>query len=191
MPPICVLILGRSFIRHVKDFHCRNFNAHIAKNLSLDGNLLIKWHGIGSRTVSKTTEYDLGVVEEFAPNVVLIQLGTNDLTTILAVQTGSGIEDLCHLLYESYGAELICVCQTLYRKDASSFNKRVDLLTKYLKVVLEPIPNVFYWHHRGFWRCKSRFLARDGVHLNKMGHYKDFRSLRGPVLKCIRIFSGR
>ena len=86
--------------------------------------------------------------------------------------------------------ELICVCQTLYRKDASSFNKRVELLTKYLKVVLEPIPYVFYWRHSGFWRCKSRFLARDGVRLNKLGH-KYFRSLRGAVLRCIRIFSGR
>ena len=74
--------------------------------------------------------------------------------------------------------ELICLCQTLYRQDASSFNKQVDLLTKYLKVVLEPIPYVFYWRYRGFWRCKSRFLARDDVHLNKLGH-KYFRSLRG------------
>ena len=28
-------------------------------------------------------------------------LGTNDLTTILAIETGSEIQDLCHLLYES------------------------------------------------------------------------------------------
>ena len=56
-------------------------NAHIAKNLSLDGDLLVRWHGIGGRTVSKTREYDLGVVEEFAPNVVIMQLGTYDLTT--------------------------------------------------------------------------------------------------------------
>ena len=63
-------------------------------------------------------------------------LGTNDLTTISAIESGSEIEDLCHLLYESHGVESICVCQILYRIDASSFNKQVDLLTKYLKVVL-------------------------------------------------------
>ena len=95
-------------------------------------------------------------------------LGTNDLTTISAIETGSEIEDLCHLLYESHGVELICVCQILYRIDESSFNKQVDLLTKYLKVVLEPTPYLFYWRHRGFWHCKSSFLARDGVHLNKL-----------------------
>ena len=30
------------------------------------------------------------------------------------------------------------VCQTLHRQDTSSFNKKVDLLTKYLEVVLNP-----------------------------------------------------
>ena len=45
-----------------------------------------------------------------------MQLGTNDLTTISAVETGSAIEDLCRLLYVSYGVELICVCQTLTGK---------------------------------------------------------------------------
>ena len=113
MPLIRVLILGHSFIRLVHDFLCRNFNAHIAKNLSLDGDLLIRRHGIGGRTVSKTREYDVGVVEEFAPNVVLMQLGTNDLATRSVVETGSEIGDLCRLLYESCEVELICVCQTL------------------------------------------------------------------------------
>ena len=70
----------------------------------------------------------------------------------------------------------------------SQVNKQVDLLTKYLMVVLEPLPYTFHWRHRGFWRCKSRFLARDGVHLNNHGSYKFFRSLRGAVLRCMRIF---
>lgn len=191
MAPIRILILGHSFIRRLHDFLLRNFNTQIASNLSLQGDLLIRWHGIGGRTVLKTRKYDLDIVKEFAPNVVILQLGTNDLTTTSAVETGSAIEDLSRLLYESYGVEVICVCQTIYRQDAPYFNKQVNLLTKYLKVVLEPMPYVLYWRHRGFWHCKSRVLARDGVHLNNLGHYKYFRSLRGAVLRCMRAFSAR
>ena len=191
MAPVRVLFLGHSFIRRLHDFLLRNFNTKIATNLSLEGDLVIRWHGIGGRTISKTKAYDLHVVEEFAPNIVILQLGTNDLATTSAVETGSAIEDLCRLLYESYGVEVICVCQTLHRQDAFSFNKQVDLLTKYLRVVLEPLSYVIYWRHRGFWRCKSRFLARDGVHLNNRGHYKYFRSLRGAVLRCMRFFMSR
>ena len=138
MPPIRVLIVGHSFIRRVHDFLCRNFNAHIAKNLSLDGDLLVRWHGIGDRTVSKTREYDLGVVEEFAPNVVIMQLGTNDLTTISAGRwnwLGNWRSVSFTLWVIESGIDL--------RQNASSFNKQADLLTKYLMVVLEPIPYVF------------------------------------------------
>ena len=38
----------------------------------------------------------------------------------------------------------------------------------------------------GFWKCKTRFLARDGVHLNNVGQYKFFRSLRGAVLRYLK-----
>ena len=127
MAPVRVLFLGHSFIRRLHDFLLRNFNTKIATNLSLEGDLVIRWHGIGGRTISKTKAYDLHVVEEFAPNIVILQLGTNDLVTTSAVETGSAIEDLCRLLYESYGVEVICVCQTLHRQDAFSFNKQVDL----------------------------------------------------------------
>ena len=69
IPQILVLILGHSFICRLHDFLRRNLNTPIAKHLSLEGDLLIRRHVIGGRTVSKTREYDLCVVEEFAPNV--------------------------------------------------------------------------------------------------------------------------
>ena len=93
MAPVHVLILGHLFIRRLDDFLLCNFNTKIATNLSLEGDLVIRWHGIGGRTISKTKAYDLHIVEEFAPNIVILQLGTNDLAT--TVETGSAIEDLC------------------------------------------------------------------------------------------------
>ena len=121
MQPIRVLILGHSSIRRVHDLLCCNFNAHIAKKLSLDGDLLIGWHRIRGRTVSKTREYDLGVVEEFTPNVVIMQLGTNDLTTISAVETGSAIEDLCCLLYESCPMHSVSVITRVFSWNLAFF----------------------------------------------------------------------
>ena len=56
LPPIRVFILRHSFIRRLHDFLRRNFNTHIAENLTLDGDLLIRWQGIGGRTVSRPTQ---------------------------------------------------------------------------------------------------------------------------------------
>ena len=184
--PTRVLILGHSFIHRLQSFIVSRYSLSFLSNLQLSKNLHIRWQGIGGRTVSKVVKYDLGVVGSFAPEIVIVQLGSNDLTSMSAAKTGSAIEDLARLLFECYGVKLVCVRQTIFRRDSPSFNKQVKLLTQYLKVVLEPLPYVIYWRHRGFWNCKTRFFARDGVHLNSLGQYKFFRSLRGAVLKCFK-----
>ena len=51
------------------------------------------------------------------------------------------------------------------------FNRKAKLLTKYLRVVLEPIPYAIFWDHRGFWRPTLNFYARDSVHLNSLGQW--------------------
>ena len=65
----------------------------------------------------------------------------------------------------------------------------MSILSQYLKVVFETIPYVVFWRHQGFWKCKTRFLARDGVHLNNLGQYKFYRSVRGAVLRCLNDFA--
>ena len=144
MAPTRVLILGHSFIHQLHKFLVAKYSSDFVKNLQLSDDLLIKWHGIEGRTIAKTSSYDLGVAESFAPDIVILQLGTNDLTTLSAVVTGSAIKDLTRLLHESYGVKFVCVCQTIYQAGTlSSFDTQVNLLTQYLRVVLEPLPYVF------------------------------------------------
>ena len=189
MAPTRVLILGHSFIHRLYSFIVVHFGRDFVENFHLGDDLIFKWHGIGGRTVAKTRQFDLGVVESFTPDIVILQLGTNDLSVLSAVETGSAIEDLVHLLYNSCNVKRICVCQTIYRENAPLFNNQVNILSKYVGVVLEPIPYACYWKHRGFWKSKSRFFHRDGVHLNNLGHYKLYRSLRGAILGCWRALS--
>lgn len=93
--PVRVLILGLSFIGRFRDFLLCNSQYSNLLNLSYEGNLIIRWHGIGWRTVLKTRAYDHKVlVEAFAPHVLVLQLGTKDLVTPSTVETGSAIQDL-------------------------------------------------------------------------------------------------
>lgn len=127
-------------------------------------------------------------MEDFGPDIVLLQLGTNDLPNSPAITVGSSLEHLVTVLHEEYKVDLICVCQTLRRSSSDVvFNSKVGLLTKYMKTVLEPIPYAFFWSHRGFWKTKGTYLLGDGVHLNGRGQHKLYRSLRGAVLKCLRL----
>ena len=48
-------------------------------------------------------------------------------------------DDFVRLLHDTYGVKVVCVCQTIMRQGALVFNRKAKLLTKYLRVVLEPI----------------------------------------------------
>ena len=54
----------------------------------------LKWHGVWGRTVLKTVQFDLSVVEKFMPDIVILQLGTYDLSHLPTVNVVSAIEDL-------------------------------------------------------------------------------------------------
>lgn len=183
-----VLILGHSFIRRLEQFvaTCSQVN----HQFMLDEAAMFQWHGVGGRTVAKTMRHDLHVVASFAPDIVILQLGTNDLSRLDPLVVGSSLEDLVRLLHDHFNVKVICVCQTIYRgADQVAFNVRVRALSKYMKTFLEPLPFSFLWGHRGFWNTTQTFLGRDGVHLNKQGHYKLYRSLRGAVLKSLRLYA--
>ena len=99
----------------------------------ITGDLSTKWHGIGGRTISKLIRHDLGVVETFAPEIIVNQLGTNHLSFLSTVETGSALEELSRLLHESYDLPRVCVYQTTFRGNAPLINRQVMLLTNISK----------------------------------------------------------
>ena len=183
-----VLVLGDYFIRRLRLFLSRDSH-HFRVDFKLSHRAFIKWHGVGGRTVSKTLHLDLNVIETFRPEIIIMQLGSNDLTDSDPLHVGSAIDDFVRLLHDTYGVKVVCVCQTIMRQGAVVFNRKAKLLTKYLRVVLEPIPYAIFWGHRGFWRPTQNFYARDGVHLNSFGQEKYHRSLRGAILRSLSLFS--
>ena len=101
MAPTRVPILGHSFVHCLHTFLLAHYGRDFVNNFNLSDDLIFKWHGMGGRTVAKIRQYDLEVVESFAPDIVISELGTNDLTQLSALETGSAIEDLASLSYES------------------------------------------------------------------------------------------
>ena len=91
------------------------------------------WHGVGGRTVTKVIRYDLEIVRQFSPDIVILQLGTNDISDRSirsALTVGSQLEDLTKLLHEQFGVTVVCLCQTILRENAH-LNVRIRTLTDY------------------------------------------------------------
>jgi lysophospholipase L1-like esterase len=106
-------------------------------------------HVIGGRTVNKVRNHDLGVVARLSPYIVILEIGTNDLSLLPAEVVGSEIEELVSLLQQTYHIKVVCVCLVTPRNCKPVFNAKRVIVNKYLTVVLEHMPNVFTWLHRG------------------------------------------
>ncbi|CAH3160473.1 unnamed protein product, partial [Porites evermanni] len=66
---------------------------------------------------------------------------------------------------DTFSVRVIGVCKVLPRVRAPFFNGAASILNQYLCGVLEPIPNVFCWRHRGFDNPSVHPYLPDGVHL--------------------------
>ena len=186
-----ILILGHSFVRRLQTFLTEHHDRRAAHNMNLPHEN-ISFLGIGGRTVSKMLSFDLDKIKAFQPKVIILELGTNDLCVVgqRPESVGSDIEHLVQVLHDHCGAEFIMVCLVIYRSaippHVPDFSHKVDLLNKYLKAVLEPLPYAEAWSHRGLQSPSIAVLCRDGVHGNAAGNYALYRSYRRAILFALK-----
>ena len=141
-----VLIVGHSFVRRFELFLSEGIDTKVRQNLNLSCSAQITFLGVGGRTVHKLSKFDLHFVRCLQPQIVILEIGSNDLSPPDARPkvVGSKIETLVQHLHAECQLETIVVCQTINRaaglRDPPSFNDRVALLNQYLSVVLETLP---------------------------------------------------
>ena len=104
------------------------------------------------------------MVRQLVPDVIFLELGSNNLVELSPQTVGSELESLVRELYEIDSVQFVVVGQVLRRHTPNSveYNCKVGKLHQYLKVVLEPLPFCYYWRHRGNLFCcslKRHFLS--------------------------------
>ena len=87
MAPPRILILGHSFIRRLPGLMQKRGHEHLIAKLSSLGS--ISFHGVGGRTVAKVRKFDLSVIRRLSPDIIVLELGSNDLTRLPAQTVGS------------------------------------------------------------------------------------------------------
>ena len=195
-PIITVLIFGHSFIRRLAEYAIRTFG--IYHNLGLDYNIAnVHFHGIGGLTAERARYEDLHTIARYRPDLIYIELGSNDLCNVnnRPETVGNTIYEFINdLLGLNTNLQGIVVGETIFREGRGiprripNYNNNVILLNQYNRVVLnsENIPRTSVWRHRGLWNSRLATLNRDGVHLNELGMYRHYRSIRGAIIHAIR-----
>lgn len=122
----------------------------------------------------------LSIIRGRSPNIIVLELGSTDLTKLPAQAIGSELEILVRYLHDEFtGKASIGVCQVIRRHShqCTAYNFKVIKLHLYLKaVIIKPIP---------FWNSRENIYLPDGVDLNDLGNFKLFRSIWGAVIKAV------
>ena len=113
------MILGHSFVRRLhKDLH-DNFEDRAKRVFDLQ-EAYVRLFGVGGRTVPKLLQYDLNNVVLFSADIVILEIGTNDLTT----EPPEIVND--------FSVSVIVVCAVIPRANANeNFNEKAKLLNQY------------------------------------------------------------
>ena len=137
MAPSTVLVLGHSFVQRLKSDLKFQLDSRLPPSFKLDETARDYMHGFGGRTVTKLRKYDFGVVARLSPDIVILEIGTNDLSFLPPEVVGSEIEELVSQLQQAYRVKVVCVCLTTPRHRNHFFNAKRLIMNNYLTVVLE------------------------------------------------------
>ena len=156
-----VLIIGHSFVKRLsRDFHVQT-DPRIDPSFGLQGSAFVKLFGVGGRTVEKMRLFDLGVVKKYSPDIIILEVGTNDLADMAPEVVGSSVDDFIQMLLTDFGVRVVGWCAVIPRglayPHADAFHQQTIVLNNYADAVLDSPPNVFCWHHRPFNHPKKDF----------------------------------
>ena len=192
--PAVVLVIGDSFIRRLQQFEHETYGNYHNLGLLFDV-AHVNWIGRGGLTVPSLRSRYLGAIRTLAPDVVVIQVGSNDLCDPQnsAALVSADIQFLVQNLH-SYGVAEVIICQVLNRHgngvpdgiSPQDYNLRVSNFNATTRAALSSYPSSRYWHHRGLWNNHCPVISRDGTHLNRFGNCLFYRSIRGAILHGVR-----
>ena len=110
-----VLILGHSFVKRLQSDLKTTFDARAVSNFRLEGTAMVNLFGVGGGTVEKLRRYDLHVVRRLALDVVILEVGTNDIPNVRPEVIGSAIEELVSSLLDDFSVTVVGVCHVIPR----------------------------------------------------------------------------
>ena len=125
------LILGHFFVKELKRGLHQGFDFRASCDFNLFGTASVCFYGVGGRTVQTLQANNLHVVRDLAPDIVILEIGTNDLSKLPPEKVGSAIEDLVRLFLSDFSVRAIGVCYVIPRGISSRMACRFGVTQRF------------------------------------------------------------
>ena len=187
------LLAGHSFISRFYGCLCDPALQHFEHNFGLQGCQVSSFAQGGWKL------WDMMAASQhlptYDPSCIFIQIGENDISTMAPEVLAMYIIECAEFLMQHTGASWGYVGQLLHRQRSKylptedlvvQFNQRIDIANRVLKVLASD-STVTYWRHKGLMNPAIGVLHSDGTHLNQIGLFKYYRSIKGIALECFSL----
>lgn len=187
--PTRIMVLGHSFVWRLAKFLRETPLPCVSTNFHLTMAPIVQFHGVGGRTVPKLRQFDLFAVAAFEPTLLILEIGSNDLTDthINIPDLAANIFQLVQFLHFNFSVDYLIVSQILPRITAPPlspcYNVRVTQLNRSLFHLLKNVPFATFWFHFSLTRSRQNLFLPDGVHLNCLGNHLLYRSYQKALLR--------
>ena len=188
--PIKINIVGHSFICHLITDTERRLGQHHNWSFEYDC-VQMKVIAESGMSVSQARYQFLNRITCNRPDIIYLELGTCDLAEyhLTPWDVQDKMMDLVNELGR-LGAKMVIIGEVIPRREnkipegVGDFNYKVNDYNRLLNVEYdeEYQSKVLCWRHKGLWESKKE-VYKDGLHLNKLGHLRLFRSIRSALLK--------
>lgn len=193
------LVSAHSFVRSLKEIVCPNhLDGPYDQNLGLTNVCFIIFHGIGGRTVNKMGRNNLGKIRSAAPNIDVLELGSNGLCDrdVDPETIALSIVAPVQLLLKERNLRFIAVCEVTARQNGpfDGYNEEAALLNNRLKKsFIREIPAGKCWQHRGLikpkmliymFRCYIKSCWLSGGIFKLLSHINFTSGTGHPVFLC-------
>ena len=165
-------------------------NSSLNEHFDLENSCLVKLRGSSGRTVDRLIRYDLRAIRATKPDILVLEIGSNDLCDPSAdpETLGDTITAFVDVLHHEIQHKFIVICQVIPRRNLPflNYNRRVKKLNKCQQDTLADSLVVKFWRHRGLNNPTRDIYVRDGIHLNKQGNKALYRSCQGAMLYALK-----
>ena len=210
---VSILYYGHSFVQHMRTY--------IKKDSDLENwgfshrQADIHYYSQSGGTLDRMLQEEhLWHIEFMRPDVVIIEISTNDLARNGVEYTAEKLAEKAHTLVREVldrGVKRVVLNQVIPRGEkgmdrtikqsrgkavpvtrkerleaVQSFRDKAVSYNVYCDPIINAEPLCMFWHHHNLWK-NIDMDVEDGTHLNDRGHSKLIKSLKGAAIVSMKL----
>ena len=182
-----LLIIGHSFVCRLKT----SFGEERLRVTVSDTFRAVNMEGTPGLTVDRLAR-KLARVNDLSPSVIVIDIGTNDISARLVIpeRLARQIVDVALMFSRVSSVEAVVILPILPRilkawaprPTRDDFNDARLLVNRTVAAIVSDIPGVYTWKQRCIRLHPERFFIADGIHLNSIGLRRYLEEVRRASL---------